>query len=132
MCSPEAHQRILASGLTTEGFLIEIAKDRWVLHAPGRFVTMASIDPILEAHEKREGRVSLTEVTDWLAKDKKKVDWDSVSQNDLAHLNALVTAAAADNEKNLVPDIYICEVAWSTLDMLADAGRRVTYNIRCV
>ncbi|KAJ3179768.1 hypothetical protein HDU85_004769, partial [Gaertneriomyces sp. JEL0708] len=131
MCSPEAHQRILKSGLPHEGFLIEIAKDRWVLHAPGRFVTMGSIDRILEAHEKRDRRVSLTEAMDWLSEDEEKPDWDGVSQSDLAHLEALVKAAAAEDEKNTAPNVYICEVSWSTLEMPADAGQRVTYNIRC-
>jgi hypothetical protein len=132
LCSSEAHDRIITSGLKTDGFLTDVARDRWVLHAPGRFVTMGSMDPVLEKHEKDQGSVSLAEAMEWLAKDGKKEAWDAASASDLDHLNALIKAAAAEGEKNTEPGVYICEVSWSTLDMPADAGQRVTYNIRCV
>jgi hypothetical protein len=133
LCSPEARDRVVASGLKTDGFLVEVSKERWVLHAPGRFVTMGSIDPILEAHEKNEGKVSLAEAMEWLAKrEEENTKWNSVSAEDLAHLQKLITAAAAPDEGNTAPGVYICEVSWSTLDMPADAGSRVTYNLRCI
>lgn len=128
MCSPEAHQRLLASGLDVNGFLLPIAADRWILHAPGRFVKIGSMDPILEEHEKRQSHVALSEAMNFLRKmDDSYQKWNATSNDDLAHLDSLIQAAAAPDETNVKPAVYICETSWCTLD----DSNRVTYNIKC-
>jgi hypothetical protein len=64
LLSPETFLRL--QNYNTVGFIRKVCHDRWVLHAPGRCITMGSMDPALEEYEKKSGVVSEKEVTRWL------------------------------------------------------------------
>lgn len=132
MLSTEAYQRISAVISTVENarFILKVAKDRWILFAPGRKVSVGTIDPILDLHEKRDGRVARNEVDEWFAMNAgHKAEWNSTTESDLARLTELVVVAAGGHNQTEKPGTYICEICWSTLDQ-HDDGSIVTYNIR--
>ena len=44
-----------------EEFVTQLTPERWVIHAPTRYLQIGSSDPILEKHEVTAGRVSWAE-----------------------------------------------------------------------
>ncbi len=98
---------------------------------------MGSVDPVLEDHEKRAGKVSLSEVEKWLADydaqllktTGAKSEWFSTTQEQLQVLDAMIALAAGSESEKAAT--YICEVAWSSLGLPETDGASVEYNIRC-
>jgi hypothetical protein len=132
MLSADARERLVSARLPhMDRFLRKVAKDRWILHAPNKCIVMGSIDPILEDREKRAGQVSKQEVEKWLAGNPEaKEKWSSVFDEDMARLRELIVIAANGDEQ-AVPDTYIAEIDWTTLDLSEDGGL-VTYNLKVV
>lgn len=131
MLSPEAHKRLTERRQETEldGFVTKVAKDRWILHAPSKFITIGNMDPALDEAEKRQGFVSKDEFARWMSDHPtEKAQWEG-PESELITLQDLITVAAGGDEEQR-PGTYFCEIAWSTLDMPEDAGASVTYNIR--
>lgn len=138
MCSPEAYDRLMSAKLhfSEKSYLTKVSSDRWILHAPTRCCVVASIDPIIEQHEKSRGNINMEEALKFLATNRpeKKEKWDSMAEDEEAMLQMLIHAASDKTTKEK-PGVYMCEVSWSTLDCSAENphnfGDRVTFNLRC-
>ena len=112
----------------------QVCKDRWILHAPGRHVVVGSIDAVIDKHEKAAGRILRSEVDKLLTQiakiqPEKKKEWDSVTDQQMDDLKRLVKIAA--NDETAEPGLYMCEVAWSTLEP-ESFNQSLTYNLKVV
>ena len=89
---------------------------------------------MIEKHEKAAGRILQSEVDKLLSQiakihPEKKKEWDSVTVQQVDDLKKLVKIAADDESAE--PGMYMCEVAWSTLE--PDAfNQSLTYNLKVV
>ena len=99
-----------------------------MLHAPGRFVNIGDIYPVLEEHERSQGHVHQEEVMKKLQQLPAYEAWSSTSQADLSLLADIVKLAAEDDSAE--PGIYIAEIEWCTLE--SGMPGRLRANIRCV
>ena len=126
MLSPCGFQRL--QNLPDKAYISRVCQDRWILHAPGKCLTLGSMDPVIEDSEKQVGFVSQTEVDRLLIRHQKlEADWDSATTAQLDELSSLVRAAAGDDTAE--PRIYMCELQWSTLQGNAD-DTTLQYNLR--
>ena len=95
MLSPVGYQRL--ETLTTKGYISKVCQARWVLHAPGKCLTLGSLDPVIEDHEKVAGFVKQDEIDNLLSRHPKlNAEWSSATSAQIRDLNALVRAAADD------------------------------------
>jgi hypothetical protein len=100
------------------GFVKRVGRNRWVLHAPGRFVHMGCLDPVLEKEEKENNLVKMSEARKWLDRNRsQKEAWDAATEE-------------AGGRQAEEPAVYICEVQSTTYDSEDDSA--VMYNIKCV
>jgi hypothetical protein len=130
LCSLRAVDRLLKHGVPG-GFLTRMSEKYYILHAPGRLAKMGAVDPVLQEHEKRAGRVSLSELKEWLKRiPKEKQAWDAVSDADVNTLKELVKVAG-DGRENEEPAVYICEFPWDTYSLREDEKRYGPWNIKC-
>ena len=126
MLSPVGHQRV--ETLPTRGYITKVCQDRWVLHAPGKCLTLGSLDPVIEDHEKVSGFVKQNEIDNLLSRHLKlKAEWSSATSAQVEELNALVRAAADDETAEA--GTYMCELEWSTLEGNTDNSSLI-YNIK--
>ena len=126
MLSPCGFQRL--QRLPDKAYICRVCQDRWILHAPGKRLTLGSIDPVIDDNEKEVGFVRQTEVDRLLLRHLQlKEDWDSATTAQLDELSSLVRAAAGDDTAE--PRNYICELQWSTLEGNTD-NTTLLYNLR--
>jgi len=126
MLSPCGFQRL--KNLPDKAYITRVCQDRWILHAPGKCLTLASMDPMIEDSEKEVGFVCQTEVDKLLFRHQKlKAEWDSATTAQLDELSSLVRAAGGDETAE--PSNYMCELQWSTLDGNTD-NTTLQYNLQ--
>ena len=105
MLSPCGFQRL--QNLPDKAYISRVCQDRWILHAPGKCLTLGSMDPVIEDSEKEVGFVRQTEVDRLLFRRQKlKAEWDSATTAQLDELSSLVRAAAGDDTAE--PRNYSC------------------------
>lgn len=114
-----------------DSFLMTIIEDEYtVLHAPGKYLNIGGIDPIIEVHEREQGYISLDEVMGQLENHKEWYDaWTSTTPEDLQLLEEYVRLAADDESAK--PGTYIAEIEWCTLEGPGDPGT-LKANLPCM
>ncbi len=126
LLSPCGFERL--QRLPDKAYISRVCKDRWILHAPGKCLTLGSMDPVIDDDEKDVGFVRQTEVDRLLLRrPQRKEEWDSATTAQLDELSSLVRAAAGDNTAE--PGNYICELQWSTLEGNTD-NTTLLYNLQ--
>ena len=85
MLSHTAFDRL--ANQSTAGFVTNVDRDRWILHAPGNFLVVACPESIIEAHEKAAGCVSKAELMEQLSRHAELAPkWDTSTKAQLATL----------------------------------------------
>ena len=90
-----------------------IAPERWVIHAPGRFIKLGSIDPVLDDNDIRQG-----------------VNRDKIDH--ILQKNPIWYQQWHECQDKTEIDewgIFICELQCSSMH-ITDIAERVSYNIR--
>jgi hypothetical protein len=129
----EAHARLLAAvpSIAGDGWLTDLGdpRGRYVLHPPGCYICLGSMDPILTEAEVASGRVEWSELTRVLG-DEKLFPISQLSKEAAEMLQQYVRAASIDGAGELFGK-YVVQGEWSSLDLPGGAHARVTHNIRC-
>ena len=129
LLSPTARERLAAALKAEEDmerYVTFVGQDRWILAVPERFVQMGNMDPVLEEHEKKTGRVARSEVEKWLAGRDLLDKWNSVSREEVTKVESYAKIAGEDPDTFI--ETYICEISWTTYEREDDST--VIYNIR--
>ena len=85
----------------------KVTKDEWILHAPGKYITMGSMDPVLNRQQKKAGKVSLRAVEKWLAQHDERLlkttgvksEWTSATQEQLQEIDSLIALTPHNNDE---------------------------------
>lgn len=110
-CLINRQQYERVQGTTDKAVLHNVNDGCWILHAPGRWLVMGSMDPVLEDHEIAAGYVDAAELQAWLAKRPDALEaWQAASDRTL--LEELVARAAGGGPT--LSGTRVCQVGWDT------------------
>ena len=136
LLSKEAYDRLMSSPAAPPAAWITDLGDprgRYVLHPPGAYVSLGSMDPILEEHEIRAGHVKRDEIIRAAGRDRVAPVLD-VPDTVKEQLREYVRAAAPPEAPPEAPGfgLYIVQGEWSSLSLPETSSSKVTHNIRVV
>jgi hypothetical protein len=131
LLSREAQARLLAAvpSAAGDGWLTDLGdpRGRYVLHPPGCYIRLGSVDPVLEDSEVAAGEVQWSSVVRFLGDDKLRPITHLPTDTE-DRLREYVRAASGGDDELFGK--YVVQGEWSSLDQ--PGAVHVTHNIRCV
>ena len=86
LLSPAAFERLSTRmpAQESKSYVTQVCPDRWIVHAPKKRLVLGNMDPVIDDHEKKAGRVHRSEVDRMLARHPEmSAEWSSSEVADL-------------------------------------------------